>query len=82
MSVVLSSTGSEFHSVETAKLVGPCELSVFEERQTFHAWPIVDAGSHYRLVKSSKGINKECEDSSTVNCILHAAICLRSQELE
>ena len=33
--------------------VGPCELSVFQEQQDFHAWPIVDAGSHYRLqVKS------------------------------
>jgi len=30
----------------------PCELSVFEKQQDFHAPAIVDAGSHYSLVKS------------------------------
>jgi len=37
--------------------VGPCEL--FEEQQDFHVRPIVDAGSHHRLVKSYKQGMKE-----------------------
>jgi len=54
MCVVLGSTGSEFHSVgaETVNSVYPSELFVFEEQQDFHAQPIIDAGSHYRLVRS------------------------------
>jgi len=31
----------------------PCELSVFEEQQDFHVWPIVDDGNHCQLVKST-----------------------------
>ena len=32
---------------------------LFEEQQDFHAWPIVDAGSHYQLVKSREEGMKE-----------------------
>ena len=39
--------------------VDPCELSMFEEQPDFHARPIVDAGSHYRLVKSYQQGMKE-----------------------
>src|SRR6218665_2626303 len=38
--------------------VDPYELSVFEEQQGLHAQPIVDAGIHYRLVKSYRNRNR------------------------
>jgi len=32
----------------------PCELSVLEEQQDFHGWPIVDVGNLYRLLRSDR----------------------------
>ena len=49
----------KFYRQRVQSSVGPCELSVFEEQQDFHAWPIVDAGSHYRQVKSCQQCMKE-----------------------
>ena len=54
MCVVLSSNGSEPAASSIVldqrlqSSIDPCELSVFEKQQDFHARPIVDAGSHYR----------------------------------
>ena len=58
MCVVLSSTGSEFHSVgpETAKLRGTVRVRGLQD---FHARPIVDAGIHCRLMRSSQQGMKE-----------------------
>jgi len=39
--------------------VEPCELSVLEEQQDFHAQAIVDVGSLYRLVRSYQQGMKE-----------------------
>src|SRR6218665_2644647 len=55
MCVVFNYTGSEFHDVG----LEPCELSELEEQQDFHARTILDAGSHYRLVKSYQQGTKE-----------------------
>jgi len=65
--LVLRSTGSEFYSVgpETAKFCGPNKLSGLEEQQDLHVRPIVDAGSHYRLVKSHQQGMKEQHDIGT-----------------
>jgi len=45
--------------------VDPCELSMFKGRQDFHAQPILDAGSHYRLVKSYRQGMKEYHHAGT-----------------
>jgi len=82
MCIVLSSTISV--GPETAMLREPMRTVVFEEQQDFQARPIVDAGSHYQLVRSYPQGNEGAAPSgfSTRNSSAHfIGILFRSHKV-
>src|SRR6218665_1934708 len=72
MCVVLPAASSIVLGQRLQSSVGPFELSVFEEQQDFHAWPIMDAGHYCQVVKSYRQGMKEH---------LHAGTCRQEHQV-